>query len=178
MDRTKLKCLLIFLCFISNISSGLAQDDQEHHSGSKLNSRIIHFAGCDWYVRGGFGGPGPNYWSDSDESVWLDDDGRLHLRIRYEGARWYCAEVYTTKYTTYGEHRFLIEGDPELFDKNVVLGLFTYANDEAEIDIEFSRWGNANYQQIGSFTVQPYTIANNSKQFAIGEDLVESTHYF
>lgn len=145
---------------------------------SEFAARRINFAGCEWIVRDVYGGPGPNHWSDSEQSVWLDESGRLHLKIRSDGVRWYCAEVYTRYYTTYGEHRFLIEGDPNLFDKNVVLGLFTYANDEAEIDIEFSRWGDANLQKIGSFTVQPYTVPNNSKQFAVGEDVTKSTHYF
>jgi len=141
-------------------------------------SRIISFAGCDWYVKDGYYGPGPNYWSDSNESVWLDEAGRLHMKIRYDGSRWYCAEIFTTNYTTYGEHRFLIESDPALYDKNIVVGLFIYANDEAEVDIEFSRWGAPNNPEIGSFTVQPYTVKENTKRFAFGDAIEQSTHYF
>ncbi|HEX8966849.1 MAG TPA: glycosyl hydrolase, partial [Chloroflexota bacterium] len=58
--------------------------------------RAIEFAGYAWRVRTAsvLEGPGPNYFSDSPEHVWLDADGRLHLRVAPEpDGRWYAAEV-------------------------------------------------------------------------------------
>jgi hypothetical protein len=63
-------------------------------------------------------------------------------------------------------------------DKNVVLGLFTYADDTHEIDIEFSKWGDPNYQKPGSFTVQPYTISGNSRSFEVKLKASQSTQIF
>jgi hypothetical protein len=37
-------------------------------------SRTITFAGRSWEVKSGTGGPGPNNWSDSASSVWVDID--------------------------------------------------------------------------------------------------------
>lgn len=152
--------------------------DGSFNSALHDGTRTIRFAGCDWSVKSGFYGPGPNYFSDSDSSVWVDARGRLHLRIRQEGNIWYCAEVYTTRFTTYGEHRFLVEGRIDMLDRNIVLGLFVYSSDESEIDIEFSRWGNPNWAKVGSFTVQPYQTPGNLERFICHLDSAKSTHYF
>ncbi len=144
-----------------------------------ISARTIHFAGVDWHVKGGGPwGPGPNYWSDSEQSVWLDDSGRLHLKIRKENNIWYCAEVNTMDYTTYGEHRFLVEGQVDRMDRNIVLGLFVYADDTHEIDIEYAKWGDPNKEDVGSYTVQPYTTSGNQHTFASPLDSAKSTHFF
>ncbi len=141
--------------------------------------RIIHFAGVDWQVKdGGPWGPGPNFWSGSENSVWVDDAGRLHLKIRKDNGRWYCAEVNTTEYTSYGEHRFLVEGMIDRMDKNLVLGLFIYASDTQEIDVEYSKWGVEGKTDVGSFTVQPYTTPGNQHSFESPLDSAKTTHFF
>jgi hypothetical protein len=141
--------------------------------------RIIHFAGVDWQVKdGGPWGPGPNYWSGSTNSVWVDDEGRLHLKIRQENGRWYCAEVNTTEYTQYGEHRFFVEGMIDRADKNMVLGLFVYATDTQEIDVEYAKWGVEGKTDVGSFTVQPYTTPGNQHSFESPLDSAKTTHFF
>ncbi len=142
-------------------------------------ARTIHFAGVDWYVKnGGPYGPGPNYWSDSEQSVWLDESGNLHLTIRRENGIWYCSEVYTVKETTYGEHRFFVDGWLDRMDKNMVLGLFVYATDTSEIDIEFSKWGDAAKQDVGSFTVQPYWKSGHQHTFECPLDSTPTTEFF
>ncbi len=144
-----------------------------------MAQRTIHFANVDWYVKsGGPMGPGPNYWSNSENSVWLDDDGRLHLAIRYVNGTWYCSEIYTHDFSTYGEHRFLVDGYIDRMDKNIVLGLFTYANDNAEIDIEYAKWGYANNEEMGSFTIQPGSREGNSYSFKSPLTDSKTTHFF
>ncbi len=176
----KRNCLIIFAVIVgcqfplqAQHPNTIFQDDN-----ARTGTRIIHFAGCDWFVKSGFWGPGPNYFSDSDSSVWLDEKGRLHLRIRQEGTIWYCAEVYTTQFTIYGEHRFLVEGRIDMLDRNIVLGLFVYSSDESEIDIEYSRWGDPNSAKVGSFTVQPWQTPGNVERFICHLDSAKSTHYF
>ncbi len=141
--------------------------------------RIIRFAGVDWNVKnGGPYGPGPNYWSDSPQSVWVDSLGRLHLKIRKENGRWYCAEISTVQTTHYGEHRFLVDGFIDRMDKNIVLGLFVYADDQNEIDIEYSKWGYETKTDVGSYTVQPYSTIGNQYTFESPLDSSKTTHYF
>jgi len=138
--------------------------------------QTIRFAGATWAVRTDLGGPGPNQFSAANVSV--DDQGRLHLKISKSGSRWTCAEVYTTQYARYGEHRFLVEGRVDLMDRNQVLGLFIYASDTREVDIEFSRWGFPNASRVGSYTVQPGSAPNHSLSFVCHLDSARSTHYF
>lgn len=72
----------------------------------KLNTdaRSIDFAGRKWIVKSGYGGPGPNNWSDSEQSVWIDENEWLHLKIREVDGTWYCSEVYTEEPTQYSIH--------------------------------------------------------------------------
>jgi len=162
---------MFFLIFIVFIFSVLVEN--------ATAQRSVHFGGVDWYVKsGGPMGPGPNYWSDSENSVWLDDDGRLHLAIRYANGRWYCSEIYTHDFSGYGEHRFLVDGFIDRMDKNIVLGLFTYANDNAEIDIEYAKWGYANNEEMGSFTIQPGSREGNSYSFKSPLTDSKTTHFF
>lgn len=170
--------ILGILLLIAFQAHGVGRPDHSRRFQDQAALRTIQFAGCTWNVRGNYGGPGPNYFSDSETSVWVDDQGRLHLKIRQVGTTWYCAEVYTTQFTTYGEHRFLVDGRIDLLDRNIVLGLFTYADDAHEIDIEFSRWGDPNYARVGSFTVQPWSTVGNSQSFVCHLDSAKSTHYF
>jgi len=140
-------------------TKGTIEVNTNTHSGS-FTTRIIEFAGQQWYVKSGCargpGGPGGNCWSDSEESVWVDESGQLHLKIREVGGTWYCAEVYTTEYTQYGMHRFYTIGRLDLLNENVVAAPFLYANDTTEIDIEFTRWGVPELSYNAQYVVQPW----------------------
>lgn len=145
--------------------------------GSVLaNARNISFAGREWIVKSGYTGPGPNQWSDSADSVWVDASG-LHLKLRNVGGQWYCAEVYTVAPTGYGIHRFHVNGRIDQLDQNIVLGLFAYATDNEEIDIEFSTWGQPSPPNA-VYNVQPYYLPGNSHPFTIELFGYYSTHYF
>ena len=102
----------------------------------------IQFAERTWFVRTGNGPPGPNHWSDSPQNVWVDGNGALHLKIRYSGGTWYCSEVSSQNTTRYGMHRFYADCRLDSLDRNVVVGLFLYANDTTEVDMEFAKWGS------------------------------------
>jgi len=112
--------------------------------------RSIYFSGENWFVKAGSGrlGPGPNYFSDSQNNVWVDSQGRLHLRITKVGGKWYCAEVISARSFGYGTYRFYLDSPVDALDSNAVVGLFTWSDDPAfnnrELDIEFGRWGTTN----------------------------------
>ncbi len=146
---------------------------------NKFNStKTLVFSGLTWTVRNGTGNPGGNNWSDSSESVWVDNDGRLHLKIRQIDGKWHCSEIYTKVAMGYGEYRFYIGSDVETLDKNVVAGLFTYLNDHNEIDIEFSKWGVATQKKVGNYVIQPSNKAGNKNNFNLNLAGNLSTHRF
>lgn len=125
---------------------------------STTASTIISFAGYNWNVRSGQGGPGPNNWSSSN--VWVDANGYLHLKLSQVGGQWYAAELTSRKFFGFGTYQFQVISRFDLFDQNIVLGLFNYPTPAIgpdgtnEIDIEYSHWGNPTYP-IGNFTVWP-----------------------
>lgn len=137
----------------------------------------LEFSGLTWIVKSGFGGPGPNHWSDSHESVWVDQNGYLHLKIRKEGDNWLCSEIYTRESFGYGMYQFLLGSNVEEFDSNIVTGLFTYETDDREIDIEFSRWGDPG-AAAGWFTIQPPPYTGNQYNFPLNLNHSLSTHRF
>ena len=97
--------------------------------------RTIRFSGYDWLVKTStvLVGPGPNYFSDDEENVWIDDQGRLHLRLtRDSTGHWRASEVVLQTSLGYGQYRFAVEGTPQELDPNVVLGLFTWQDDPSE----------------------------------------------
>jgi hypothetical protein len=145
--------------------------------------RTIQFSGYTWYVREAheLEGPGPNYFADSPDSVWVDTAGRLHLRVaRADDGRWYGAEVTSSTSLGYGTYQFVVDSRLDMLDPNVALGLFTWSDDPAEnhreLDVEFARFGQPT-APIGRYTVQPYTSEGNVFLFAQPE-LPQSTHTF
>ncbi|MFQ5489123.1 MAG: hypothetical protein ACE5GE_00260 [Phycisphaerae bacterium] len=137
----------------------------------------IQFAGLTWNVKvGGPAGPGPNLWSDSPESVFVDAQGRLHLKIRQIGGVWHSAEVSTQQSFGHADYLFNIDSNADLFDRNVVVGLFTFLDCDNEVDIEFSRWGVPS-NIAGQYVTQP-AVAGNINRFDLAPAGAVSTHSF
>lgn len=140
-------------------------------------AREITFSGRTWDVKSGDGrGPGPNDWSDAPESVSVDDAGDLHLKIRSVNGRWLTSEITSQDTVGYGRYAFRLQSDPETYDPNVVVGLFVYENDEQEIDIEFSRWGDPQAPTYAQYATQPYATPGNLHTFDMELDGDYSTH--
>ena len=136
------------------------------------NQREIQFAGETWVVKSVPAPvfPGPNYFSDSQENVWVDNLGRLHLRITSRGGQWYCAEIVSKRVIGYGRYTVEIDTPPQ-FDKNVVFGAFSWADAERisrEVDmLELGRFGNANDPNNAQNVVQPSTTLGNQMRFSL-----------
>jgi hypothetical protein len=135
--------------------------------------RWLSFSGYDWWVKtsNGLVGPGPNYFSDSTNNVWLDGLGQMHLRITNRSNQWQCAEIVSARTFGYGSYRFQLASPANNIDTNAVLGLFTWSDDPAyadrEIDIECSRWGNAADVNNAQYVVQPYNLDGHLAHFAV-----------
>lgn len=149
---------------------------------------VITFSGYEWTVKAGKPplGPGPNYFSDGKDNVWLDDKGYLHLKITQKDGIWYCAEVDAVKSLGYGKYIFHLAGKIDKLDRNVLLGLFTYDCRSAdaekvhyrEIDIEFGTYGKTDKRVYGLLSVCPGYVKGNRVNFDIQMDGELSTHSF
>jgi len=148
--------------------------------------RWLSFSGESWWVKTSSErvGPGPNYFSDSTNNVWVDALGRLHLRITQDAGRWYCAEVVSARTFGFGWYRFVIESRLDNLDTNIVLGLFTWSDDPAwahrEIDFErlcmdtTGRIDGNNFQ----FVVQPWEMPGHVVRFKVPPQATSSVHTF
>ena len=144
----------------------------EEGTGKKTN-----FAGYEWWVKclSKPVEPGPNYFSDSNQNVWVDPNGYLHLGIVQRDGIWYCSEVVADISRGYGTYVFTLQNRADLLDENIVLGLSTREGcipqcPYRETDIEFSRWGDANDPNNAQFVVQSSDAPTNMFRFNI--DLV------
>jgi hypothetical protein len=124
--------------------------------------RTLYFSGFEWVVRGdGTGNPGNNVWSS--RNAWVDQNGALHLLLSYRNGQWYSSEVFTKARLGFGVYQFKIDSRLDLFDKNVVFGMFHYPTSDVgpdrthELDIEIAKWGNqnANILNYNAWPVSP-----------------------
>lgn len=139
--------------------------------------RVVGFGGYNWRVKGpGYYGPGPDLFSDSPSSVWVDGSDRLHMTIRNVSGAWYSTEVVLEDTLGYGDYIFTTVGSVDTLDPGAVLGMFLWQygpcwdaawlwwNPYNEIDIEISRWGNPS-REIGQFVAQPFDWPGNISRF-------------
>ncbi len=146
--------------------------------------RWVSFSGYEWRVKSSTGlvGPGPNYFSNSTNNVWVDAQGQLHLRITNRSNQWQCAELVSARTFGYGSYRVELNSRVDNLDPNVVLGLFTWSDDPAynyrEIDIECARWGNAGDPNNAQYVVQPSDSAGHLARFAVPTGLTNATLLF
>ncbi|HEX5731536.1 MAG TPA: hypothetical protein VF131_01785 [Blastocatellia bacterium] len=150
-------------------------------------TRTIRFSGREWKVKASGDqaiGPGPNRFSDSEENVWVDANGKLHLRITNRNGQWLCSEVILAEEHAYGEYRFTLDTEPKDIERalNVVLGAFVWNDADAEhnhceIDFELSPWGQPG-EKLGQFVIQPHTNPRNIVRFDIPKGLAPTTHAF
>ncbi|VVB56265.1 Uncharacterised protein [uncultured archaeon] len=138
---------------------------------SRRPDRIIDFSGRKWIVKYSAipEGPGLNYFSDSDQSVFVDNQGQLHLKIIKAGDKWYSSEVILNESLGYGEYIFYLANRADQIDKNAVLGMFTWdtlapSNNYREMDIELSKWGK-DVNDNSQFVVRPWTHPGNIFRF-------------
>ena len=155
-----------------------------------FGSRTFEWSGHTWRVkRGGYFGPGNNLFADGTDAIWVDPQGRLHMKVIQRDGQWYSTELTVVDALGYGDHIFRVVGRVDQMDLNTVLGAFTweyqlsYAGVETnnvanEFDIEFSRWNNPG-NDIAQFICQPWQSGNLSRyEFTPADDQTVSTHAY
>src|ERR1043166_192268 len=83
------------------------QKVSDSSSINNATATTIQFSGYTWNVKDGANlGPGPNNWSQNN--VWVDASGFLHLKISKDPTtgKWNCAEVSTQQAFGYGKLKF------------------------------------------------------------------------
>ncbi|HMF41911.1 MAG TPA: glycoside hydrolase family 16 protein [Polyangia bacterium] len=119
-------------------------------------------------------------------NVSIDAAGYLHLKISLNNGVWSASELFTTDKLGFGTYQWQVDGPIDTYDKNVVLGLFPYgpaagigADGTNEIDIEYSRWGQATGVN-GDWTDYPASgtnIGEMSYSFSLGGATLSTSRF-
>lgn len=117
-------------------------------------ARNLEFSGIVWTARHTYGPPGNQCFDDSEESVWVDADGKLHLKLRKTPQGWCQAEVVSEQTVGFGTYRFKIRTPDGGIPESVVVGLFLYGNNKREIDVELTYAFDPGWKLL-RHTVQP-----------------------
>lgn len=145
-----------------NLASVSTTDDVNTYLDGSSATRHIEFSEFTWVVKESknLAGPGPNWWSASEENVWVDEQGRLHMKITHRDGKWFCSEVVCKEPAAYGTYAFYVDGRIDQLDPRVIFGLFTWDDTtyktqaNCEIDIEFSRWNDPSAPNL-HYSLQP-----------------------
>lgn len=181
MMPVRLACVFALLTACLSPSSRLMVAKAEPGVSAPIT---LSFSGHVWKVKSSEKrvGPGPNYFSDSKENVWVDDEGRLHLKITNREGGWHCAEVISEESFGLGTYRFHVLTPLSRLDPNITLGLFTWSDAPAyahrEIDIECTKWGKAGDTNNAQFVVQPYQPRGRLLRYRVPEELEAVTYSF
>lgn len=157
------KKFIIIVNLFLTLSLSLYSCKTEELSDSARLGDSLTFSGYKWQIKSSESpvGPGPNPFSNRSSDIWIDSQGRLHMKISQHNGIWYSTEVITEEVMGYGTYEFTIIGDLKNIPTNIVLGLFTWDTESfrsdanSEIDVEFSYWGNDTLSSSLLYSVQP-----------------------
>lgn len=128
-------------------------------------ARTIKFSGFEWDIKesGTRVGPGPNFFSGSEEDICVDGEGLLRLRTSKRNGEWHSTEAVLSEPLGYGTYEYRVRTPLSELDGQAVFSGFIYEDDYHELDIEFSRYmvGRGGAQ----FVVQPGILPGHIKRF-------------
>jgi hypothetical protein len=132
--------------------------------------KTLNFSGYEWTTSSGpiFRAGSRNFFDPTN--VWTDNSGALHLRISGSPGKWTAAEVKLTRSLGYGTYRFQVR-DVSHLEPSAVLTLITWdgvgtERNRRELDVELSRWGYINNDNV-HYVVQPYYVPANIVRFRV-----------
>jgi len=181
IPKTSYPACYPFVSGAQNIPASLEAAAVASDRAMTTGQRKISWSGMDWFVKTSLRnadsydrvGPGRNYFYDSNDNVWVDTSGKLHLKIVNINNKWTCAEISSALRMGYGTYRFYIDSRLDNLDKYATLGLFTWSDfasvaGNREIDLEFTTWGdNSILPNNAQYVVQPYGVSGNMFRYTM-----------
>ena len=119
-------------------------DVKTGHPSNVSHGRLL-WSGINWRVI-----------SQLENNTWVDDQGRLHMRLQKVGDTWCCTTLESPYTVKYGKFIWNISSPSLNLERNTSIGMFTYANDCDEIDIEINQWPG--HDEHLWFTNQPGSV--------------------
>ncbi len=135
------------LSFVSLDNQNPSTDVEVEYQHNVSHGRLL-WSGMNWRVM-----------SQVENSTWVDDQGRLHMRLQKIGDTWYCTTLESPYTVKYGKFIWNISSPSLNLERNTSIGMFTYADNYHEIDIEINQWPGRDEHLW--FTNQPGSIEGN-----------------
>ena len=158
------------LPIVSNGVVALAVVNGEGPAPVLPSPKILNFSGYEWTTSTGpiFRAGSRNFFDPAN--VWTDQRGALHLRLSGSPGKWTAAELKLTRSLGYGTYRFQVR-DVSHLEPSAVLTLITWdgigtERNRRELDVELSRWGYLNNENV-HYVVQPYYVPANIVRFRV-----------
>jgi hypothetical protein len=132
-------------------------------------TKPLTFSGYDWSVRTTASDRGGTNNRYSGENASVDDSGAMHMRITRTSEGWACSEVHLNRSLGYGTYVFVVRDTSQL-EPAVVFDISTFdefGGDQhyREMDIEVSRWGDADSKSNAQYGIEPFYVPGNISQF-------------
>ncbi|MCP5094957.1 MAG: hypothetical protein GY943_05330 [Chloroflexi bacterium] len=182
---TMIMTFLVPISYTPPLMGGGGTLPAELFDNATVYERVLRFSGFLWDVKDSSEpvGPGPNHFSGDPRDVWVDGNGRLHLKVVARNGTWYSTEIVSRETVGYGTYIFKTTGAIDELDENMILGLFTWDNDAPaehyrEIDVEYARWGNLADPTNAQFVIQPWDTPGNLLRFQANLSGETATHAF
>lgn len=155
------------------------------YSNTQPALRLLLWSGQIWLVfpNDSNGPDGPHSLSDSQNSVHVDSQGRLHLKITKVNGKWRGVQLESLNPLNYGTYKWVVGSSTAKLAKPIVLGMFVYKPSAVrytnEIDLEDSRsLIGLGYPRDAQYVVQPYTKPQNIHRYSIKRSIKTSTQEF
>ena len=156
---------IVFTLSVIVLLFGCDQSDPPNFGRS---GDVVLFSGYEWNIKHAetVQGPGPNWFSNHPDDIYVDDLGHLHMWINEHDGKWFATEIVSEDTMGYGTYKFIVEGDFVNMPENITVGLFTWDNNtffehaNSEIDVELAKWGDASKQNTLQYAVQPVAFSD------------------
>ncbi|AKB19294.1 hypothetical protein MSWHS_2431 [Methanosarcina sp. WWM596] len=162
MGKTNMQTIKYLICLFTLLVVLITVFQSE--TNTYPSNGAINWKGQDWYLMGGRSDPGDNYWNKT--GAWIDNQNKLHLTVVKDKGIWKCTTLMSQDTYLYGTFTWKVASPVYTFDKNSVVGLFTYLSDSQELDIETTKWGKTEGNQLW-YSVQPAKTEGNTQGYQV-----------
>ncbi len=139
--------ILLICCSSMVLIDNLNSEEKAGYQTNVTQGRLL-WSGINWRV-----------YTQMENNTWVDDQGRMHMKLQKIGDSWYRTELDSPTKYLYGKFIWNVNSTSLQFERNTSIGLFTYTDDSHEIDIEINQWPG--YEPRLWFTNQPGSLSNN-----------------
>ncbi len=150
--------MLLICCSNIALADNMDSDVKAGYQTNVTQGRLL-WSGINWQV-----------YTQMENSTWVDDQGRLHMKLQKVGDRWYGTELDSPTTYLYGKFIWNVSSTSLQFERNTSIGFFTYTDDSHEIDFEIHQWPGLDPRLW--FTNQPGSLDNhpNNVHYSVYSD--------